>query len=254
MKKISMEISSIKMENLPQLLVSVNGISSKFSLDVKGKAIILDELKTDDINSVITAINAFADIDKLIMENTSSKATSENVATSVAEETLSTASTASSNAPSSNGKRDVSSKAKSKRTVKREFVSKEEIALSEALKAPLAKLDESAKRTSSTDFFAVNFIQDIKMNGFVNLNNKEMILYAFIIARKLPIINYKNLVTALHKKFSTIPEAEISKFLKSYFRKWLSNNYPELIKSCPKIAITSLLKVFVKHLPKEQSN
>ena len=84
------------------------------------------------------------------------------------------------------------------------------------------------------------FLIDIGM-----IATERMVTQSFVIARKIPKINYENIIWELHKMFPNVMEDSIEQILKANFKDWLKI-HPELVENYPKISFTDILKVFAK--------
>lgn len=99
---------------------------------------------------------------------------------------------------------------------------------------------EKLNRTKTVEEQVETFLIDIGM-----ATTEKMVTQSFVIACNIKKINYENVIIELHNMFPKVKENIIKLILKENFKKWL-DVHPELVESCPKISLISVLKVFAK--------
>lgn len=114
----------------------------------------------------------------------------------------------------------------------------EEAALLEAIGFAFDKLNPSEKVENQVE----SFLTDIGMTTI-----ERMVTQAFIVACNIKKVNYENVIFELHEQYPKVNEYTINIILKNSFKDWLAH-YPTLAEKCPKISLTSLLKVFAKRV------
>ncbi len=114
----------------------------------------------------------------------------------------------------------------------------EESALLNAIGESLEKIDPTKKVEEQ----AIDFLTDIGMT-----TSDRILIQSFVIACNIEKINYANVLRELYNVFPKVREEIIMVNLKENFKKWLEI-HPELLESCPKISIMTLLKVFAKKI------
>lgn len=112
----------------------------------------------------------------------------------------------------------------------------EESALLDVIGNALEKLNRTKKVEEQVEFF----LTDIGMT-----TTERMVTQSFVIACNIKKINYESVILELHNMFPKVKEDIIKSVLKENFKKWLEQ-YPELVESCPKISLMTVLKVFAK--------
>ena len=117
-----------------------------------------------------------------------------------------------------------------------EKISTEETALLEAIGPALEHLRTNVTPTIQ----AASFANEI---GFDTSN--KYVIESFVYACNVKKINYENIVAAISAAHNGMNEKIIKMQLKDAFKDWLFK-HPEIAEKCPKISITSLLKVFAK--------
>ena len=86
----------------------------------------------------------------------------------------------------------------------------------------------------------------------INMQPAKLVAQSFVVACDIKRINYENVILELHNMNPNIKEDIIKASLKEEFKKWLKN-YPKLAEKCPRISLTSLLKVFAKRFAQDSN-
>lgn len=133
---------------------------------------------------------------------------------------------------------DILIKSQAKKGIQK--VGVEETALMNVIGNALEKLD----RTKMPEDQIESFLTNIGM-----VTTERMITQSFLIAcnmKKLNTkkINYENIIAELNDMFK-VKDVIIKTILKDNFKKWLEAN-PEIVKYCPKVSFSAVLKLFAK--------
>lgn len=110
----------------------------------------------------------------------------------------------------------------------------EETALMNVIGDALKKLDPNKSPRNQIEAFLTD----------IGMVTDRMVLQSFLISCNIPKIKYENIILELHDMFN-VKESIIKANLKDNFKKWLDAN-PDLVKNCPKVSFTTVLKMFAK--------